>query len=154
MNPGGVAPAGVLCYWADPMGIRTDAIAAGMTRYHGRQCPHGHGTERKTANGECVVCWRLRKRRQPDYAHGSRRRKAERKGFAPPPPEHECPPRPEDGCCEHCGDDSGSLCLDHDHGTGAFRGWLCHRCNLGDVLANPLTPDPDPVRDDVDNIPF
>ena len=68
------------------MGVLKDAREAGRTRYHGRPCRHpGHGTERKAANGECVVCWRLRKRRQPDYAHGSRRRKAEAKGFAPRP---------------------------------------------------------------------
>lgn len=36
-------------------------------------------------------------------------------------------PKPE--CCEVCGA-SGILAWDHDHATGAFRGWLCHGCNL------------------------
>jgi hypothetical protein len=37
-------------------------------------------------------------------------------------------PRPEScECCERTG---LSLCFDHDHRTGLFRGWLCHRCNL------------------------
>lgn len=28
------------------------------------------------------------------------------------------------------------LCLDHNHGTGRFRGWLCHRCNRAAGLLN------------------
>lgn len=31
--------------------------------------------------------------------------------------------------CEICSDAEG-LSLDHCHDTGAFRGWLCRRCNL------------------------
>jgi len=43
------------------------------------------------------------------------------------------PPYPETQCCELCGKDKGdkSLHLDHDHSTGAFRGWLCGKCNRG-----------------------
>lgn len=35
--------------------------------------------------------------------------------------------------CQICGK-TKRLCLDHDHATGLFRGWLCHSCNL--VLGN------------------
>jgi hypothetical protein len=45
----------------------------------------------------------------------------------------------EADCCDLCGGTNkqkkdGSkkrLALDHCHITGAFRGWLCHKCNLG-----------------------
>jgi hypothetical protein len=39
-----------------------------------------------------------------------------------------CPAR-----CECCGNLPGTraLALDHCHKTGAFRGWLCARCNTG-----------------------
>ncbi len=48
-------------------------------------------------------------------------------------------PQPPAGApCECCGR-VGRLCMDHDHKTDLFRGWLCHACNvsiggLGDDL--------------------
>lgn len=44
------------------------------------------------------------------------------------------PSHPESGVCECCGNPPNKkfgLHLDHDHKTGQFRGWLCHKCNLG-----------------------
>ncbi len=44
-----------------------------------------------------------------------------------------------DGKCHTCGiaeiECSRRLCMDHDHITGAFRGWLCTRCNKVNALA-------------------
>jgi len=57
------------------------------------------------------------------------------------------PARPTPDNCECCGVHRKlvvrNLALDHDHDTGAFRGWLCGRCNtgigsLGDNLAGVL----------------
>ena len=29
-----------------------------------------------------------------------------------------------------CGKKQSAMTWDHDHKTGEFRGWICHRCNL------------------------
>jgi len=42
------------------------------------------------------------------------------------------PTHPYPTACEICGQATQkALHLDHDHITGAFRGWLCGPCNLG-----------------------
>lgn len=45
-------------------------------------------------------------------------------------------PRPER--CEIC-NEKDTICFDHDHKTGLFRGWICKRCNvvLGKVKDDP-----------------
>ncbi len=39
------------------------------------------------------------------------------------------------GKCRICGVPEAELnrvlCMDHDHATGEFRGWICHQCNQG-----------------------
>jgi len=52
-------------------------------------------------------------------------------GYKLPPREKDCPPRPEDGLCECCGEPVKRFHLDHCHETGAFRGWICRACNTG-----------------------
>lgn len=39
------------------------------------------------------------------------------------------PPKPK--FCECCGEIPLKWCLDHDHETNEFRGWICERCNTG-----------------------
>lgn len=43
------------------------------------------------------------------------------------------PTRDTPETCEVCGKPPGkkAMNLDHCHSTGAFRGWLCVRCNVG-----------------------
>jgi hypothetical protein len=57
------------------------------------------------------------------------------------PDNHICPicKRNEQECKDKGGKKSGTWCLDHNHHTGEFRGWLCHECNraLGNFKDNP-----------------
>ena len=73
---------------------------------------------------------------------------AARHGYAAPPLERDCPPRPSDGCYDSCLDlvagkgKGDGFHLDHDHVTGAFRGWVCTACNSGGGLID----NPDKLR--------
>lgn len=48
-----------------------------------------------------------------------------------PPADYACPicQRTEEQCRGLGGKNVGTWCKDHDHDTGAFRGFLCHQCN-------------------------
>jgi Recombination endonuclease VII len=101
---------------------RTDAKTRGLPRYFpGSACANGHVGERYTTSKGCVQCLRERPRRP--YRLKSQERSAGRQ-------------RPTR--CEVCGDES-TICFDHCHAKGHFRGWLCTGCNraLGFVNDNP-----------------
>jgi hypothetical protein len=131
---------------------RAQAVAEGRTRYFtGKPCPKGHIADRTTYNYNCVECIKDRQRtpasrkyhrgysKLPKARDWRRNHRALNGGHVAPPPEKECPPRPENSRCQCCRE-VRELCLDHDHITGDFRGWICKSCNagigrLGDTLA-------------------
>lgn len=120
------------------LGSRIAAFAAGEKKYLAKKpCKNGHDPMRWTKSRQCVVCQRenyakyIAKR--PGWLREvNRRSRARRMGIS-------APTRPDPGVCEQCAS-APSLHLDHDHDTGAFRGWLCRKCNtsigaLGDNIA-------------------
>jgi len=133
---------------------RDAARARGLKRFFtGVPCKRGHVAERYvvgTGGAMCIECGRSG--RQPriisegQYAAArdrTRVRHAARDGYAPPPSERDCLPRPADGRCDCCLVlVIGPFHMDHDHITGAFRGWTCDGCNVGRGMAD----DPDKLR--------
>lgn len=128
---------------------RDEARALGLDRYLiGTPCKRGHVAERYTSNGICVECGteharaklqRMTPEQMAELRHRTRVQQANKYDHMPPPHECDCPPRPEDGRCECCGEFVGkdNLKLDHDHALlGDFLGWCCHACNrAGDDIA-------------------
>lgn len=117
-----------------------EAKAKGLPRYFtGRPCKQGHVCERKTRTKQCVECLRANSRawRGSDTPAALARRRdksraesARRNGWAAPPRERDCPPRPADGRCQGCDAITGKpLMMDHCHVDGPFRAWVCQKCN-------------------------
>jgi hypothetical protein len=109
-------------------------------------CPHGHIAARYSTSRNCVECqrdalhgWYRRNKNAANHQARTWRQKnperarflnlrAIRKHLGFPEPT-----RPKPKNCELCNRDAsapGKMHLDHDHGTGKFRGWLCNRCNM------------------------
>lgn len=129
---------------------RPDAKKAGsLTYFTGEPCPKGHITERSTRSAHCVECNRQRVRKwRTDYPEKKRIRSREDQRRRRATPEGRArlaeiatrsrrklngiPTAPYSApqWCELCKLPK-KLVIDHDHITGAFRGWLCSSCNRG-----------------------
>lgn len=72
--------------------------------------------------------WWIEHGNDPERQDARRVRQNLRAGHVPPPPKREWPPKPD--LCECCEDKRKRLVMDHDHKTGALRGWVCDICNL------------------------
>jgi hypothetical protein len=103
---------------------------------------------RQTERGKAMIkASNDRPKNQEANRDRTRAHAAKRLGIAAPPLERDCPPRPADGRCDCClvlvlSDNPGRFHLDHDHVTGAFRGWTCNGCNTGARIVD----DPDRLR--------
>jgi len=129
---------------------RVEARKQGLKVFFtGKKCKRGHLCNRYVSTGSCLECSKIKvkewsqnnrnrlnelatnwRRKNPDKAADCNRKA--RGGI----PESTTHPKPHK--CESCGKVK-KLHWDHDHSTGLFRGWLCHRCN---VLVGFLEKDP------------
>lgn len=113
---------------------RKKARKAGLqTYFSGKPCRHGHTAPRLVCNGKCTECTfpSAAKHRQYNARWKKKypgRDQEVKYRFRYGIELSEIRPKPD--CCEVCGNRHSKIVLDHCHGTGAFRGWLCDPCNV------------------------
>lgn len=102
----------------------------GLHQYEGKQCP------------TCKMAAQKKWQAANDYRYKDARlawRKANKTRLALTSRRHygNVPGYPSPGFCESCDvpivsgrKGSNAARSDHDHDTGVWRGWLCHKCNL------------------------
>ena len=124
--------------------FKAEAKRLGQKIYFGgTPCPHNHVLGRYATDGAGVACRSLKSKRGRITPEGkiqrvivASRARAKKFGYVPLDP-MTIRPYPEDNRCELCGNfpKTGRLHADHNHITGAFRGWADRRCNtmLGSI---------------------
>lgn len=109
-----------------------EAKALGLKRYFtGKPCKGaGHIADRLASNSTCTECariamgaWYIKNKARHLANTNEHKYKRQRAAAGRSMPNH----------CELCGVHRGPRRLhwDHDHTTGAFRGYLCSECNTG-----------------------
>ena len=114
---------------------------------------------RATAHGRAKVReanarWRAKNPERMRELHNTWRARTRRSGYAKKYYDEKIRPRlyaditrPQPAACESCGDllvgrklGGKIACVDHNHATGKFRGWLCQQCNaaLGMLKDDPI----------------
>lgn len=119
------------------MTARTEAKALGMTRYDGKPCRYGHGTERLVSTCGCARCRTINARawqkRNPVAKAAYARSVHLKTKFGITPEEYDAMLHKQRGKCAICRQPEKvvgkSLAVDHDHKTGKVRGLLCGSCN-------------------------
>lgn len=124
---------------------RKDAAAAGLKRYFtGKPCKRKHLWYRSVRSRGCMKC-AVKHTRKYVKKNPSKKKIWDKNYYDKNPEKCRALSRirghrrdnlpvalyPMTSECEICGKTNFKrvLCLDHDHETGKFRGWLCDKCN-------------------------
>lgn len=112
----------VAVFYKGPFVSRQEAIKLNVKKYFtGRACKFGH-VDQWAVSGGCIQCRRMRL---------SKKEKGKSQEFI-----DLGSVRPKPSVCDICGRKGTRIILDHCHGTGNFRGWLCDKCNFSLGLAD------------------
>jgi hypothetical protein len=120
-----------------PILSKAEAERLGEGHYFtGKACVKGHLSERRTSNGYCVVCFPNNRKpsTSPEEIRTRARDRVYWRKYKITLDQYDSLLSHQGGVCSICSEECESgnrLVVDHDHVTGAVRGLLCRKCNLG-----------------------